>query len=109
MSGAAILGGAADIGLMLLTVAIVLTVVRIIRGPTLADRILALDLITTLGIGFVAVVAIKTGFALYIDIAIAIGLVGFLATIALARYLLHRGEPVETDDAGAARDRRGAE
>ncbi len=92
MNGAAILAVAADIGLVLLLVGIVLTVVRIVRGPTLADRILGLDLITTLGIGFVGVVAIRTGFALYVDIAIAIGLVGFLSTVALARYLFRKGE-----------------
>ena len=93
MSGAAILAFAADIGLTLLLIGIALTVVRIIRGPTLADRILGLDLLTTLGIGFVGVLAIKTGFALYVDIAISVGLVGFLSTVALARYLLRRGEP----------------
>lgn len=92
MSGADILAVAADVGLALLLVGIALTVVRIIRGPTVADRILGLDLITTLGIGFVGVMAIKTGFALYIDIAISVGLVGFLSTVALARYLLRRGE-----------------
>jgi multicomponent Na+:H+ antiporter subunit F len=92
MTPAAILGVSADIGLGLLSLAILFTVVRIVRGPTLADRILGLDLITTLGIGFVGVIAIKTGFTLYVDIAIALGIVGFLSTIALARYLLRQAE-----------------
>jgi multicomponent Na+:H+ antiporter subunit F len=92
MTGAAILNVAADIGLGLLTLGIVLTIVRIVRGPTLADRILGLDLITTLGMGFIGVIAIKTGFTLYVDIAIALGLVGFLSTVAFARYLLRQAD-----------------
>lgn len=98
MTAAAFLSVAADIGLCLLTLAIVFTVIRILRGPTLADRILGLDLITTLGIGFVGVIAIKTGFTLYVDIAIALGLVGFLSTIAFARYLLRRSEAQNRQD-----------
>lgn len=72
----------------LLTAALALALVRLIRGPTLADRILALDTMTTLGIGFVGVIAVRTGIALYLDIAVAVGLVGFLSTVALARYLM---------------------
>ena len=64
-----------------------------LRGPTLADRILALDTMTTLAIGFIAVIAIRTGITLYLDVAIAIGLVGFLSTVALARYMLQRARP----------------
>jgi multicomponent Na+:H+ antiporter subunit F len=41
-----------------------------------------------LGMGFIAAIAILTGFTLYLDIAIAIGLLGFLSTVALARYLI---------------------
>ncbi|RYE53072.1 MAG: cation:proton antiporter, partial [Hyphomicrobiales bacterium] len=67
------------------------------RGPTLPDRILALDLITTQAIGFIVLVAILTGFHLYLDIAIALGLVGFLSTVALARYVLKRAEAGGSD------------
>ena len=61
-----------------------------VRGPTLADRVLALDMLTALAIGLMALVAIRTGFTLYVDIAIALGLVGFLATVAFARFILTR-------------------
>ena len=67
------------------------SMVRVIIGPTLADRVLGLDSITVLGIGAIAVYAMRTGLYLYADIAIALGLVGFLATAAFARYLLSRG------------------
>lgn len=80
------------ITLLLLSAAFAFALWRIVRGPTLADRILALDMLAVLGIGFIATIGIMTRFYLYVDIAIALGLVGFLATIAFARFLLHRGE-----------------
>ncbi|MEL6920682.1 MAG: cation:proton antiporter [Pseudomonadota bacterium] len=80
-----------QIALVLLSVSFVLTVARVIVGPTLPDRVLALDLLVAAAIGFIAVLGIKTGFTLYIDIAIALGLVGFLATVAFARFILSRG------------------
>lgn len=92
MSGEEVLQHATTAALGILTLALLLTIVRLIRGPTLADRILALDLITTLAIGFIAAIAVRTGFSLYLDIAISIGLLGFLSTIALARYLLKQAE-----------------
>jgi multicomponent Na+:H+ antiporter subunit F len=77
----------------LLGFAMVAALVRIVRGPSLADRILGLDTITVLGIGIIGVFAFRTGLYLYADIAIALALVGFLSTVAFARYLLSRGRP----------------
>jgi multicomponent Na+:H+ antiporter subunit F len=90
MSGQGVLDIACQIGLGMLLVAMLVAVVRLIRGPRLADRILALDLITVLATGFVGIFAVLTGFALYVDIAIALALVSFLSTVALARYLMSR-------------------
>lgn len=92
MSGSMVIVWACWIGLGCLSLGLLLTIIQLIRGPTLPDRILALDLVTTLSIGFVVLVAILTGFYLYLDIAIALGLVGFLSTVALARYVLKRAE-----------------
>ena len=94
MTGAEILHHATTVALALLCLAMCLSVARIVIGPTLSDRILALDLLTTIGIGVVGVIAIRTGIALYLDIAIALGLVGFLSTVALVRYLLSRSRKV---------------
>lgn len=77
--------------LAILTLALVLTAIRVIVGPTLADRVLALDQLVAIAIGFVAVIAVKTGFELYVDIALALALAGFLATAAFARYIFLRG------------------
>ncbi len=84
-----------DISLAMLIAAFLLTIIRIVKGPTLPDRILALDMLVAVGIGFIAVIGIKTGFFLYIDVAIALGLKGFLATVAFARYVLNRGTVVD--------------
>lgn len=81
---------ATNIALVLLLAAMLMTVVRIVLGPTLADRILGLDTVTVLAIGIIGVFAIRTGLHLYVDIAVALGLVGFLSTAAFARYLLSR-------------------
>jgi multicomponent Na+:H+ antiporter subunit F len=90
MSGALALQWASQAALALLLVGMLLAVIRLMRGPNLGDRILALDMITVLATGFIGAVAVLTGFSLYIDIAIALALVGFLSTVALARYLMSR-------------------
>ena len=77
--------------LAVLTVAFLLTVVRVIRGPTLPDRILGLDTLVVVAIGFIAVFGVQTGYYLYIDVALALALVGFLATVAFARFVLEHG------------------
>ena len=92
MSGSEIIVWACWVSLGCISLGLLLAIIRLLLGPTLPDRILALDLITTLGIGFIVLVAILTGYYLYVDIAIALGLVGFLSTVALARYVLKRAE-----------------
>ena len=76
----------------MLSIAFVLVVVRIARGPSLPDRILGLDLLVMVAVGMIATFGIRSGFPVYIDIAIALGLVGFLSTVALARFVLVRGD-----------------
>ncbi|WP_425426683.1 monovalent cation/H+ antiporter complex subunit F [Acuticoccus yangtzensis] len=76
----------------MLAVAVILIIARVVIGPTLPDRILALDLLVNGGVGFIIVFGIRTGFSIYVDIAIALGLVGFLSTVALARFVHRRGD-----------------
>ena len=90
MSGPEFLHLATTISLGLLTLAFVLTIYRIAVGPSLADRVLALDMLVAVVIGYIGVIALRTGFMLYLDIAIALGLVGFLSTVAFARFILQR-------------------
>jgi multicomponent Na+:H+ antiporter subunit F len=97
MSGSEALDLATLIGLVGLGLSLLLTLARLVIGPTSADRILALDLMTVLGMGFIAVLAMRTGLYIYLDIAIALALMGFLATVAFARYLWRRSAPRRAD------------
>ena len=92
MSGSeTFLAGAVTIALALLCLAFLTTVYRVVRGPTLPDRIVALDMLVAVALGFIAVIGIRSGITLYVDVAIALGLVGFLATVSFARFVLSRG------------------
>ena len=90
MTGAELLNWSADIAIVLLLAALLLVIVRLARGPTLGDRILALDTLALLAVALIGAFTVRTGLGLYLDIAIAVALVGFLSTVALARYLLGR-------------------
>lgn len=85
----------------ILSLSFLLTVLRVVIGPGLPDRVLGLDMLVTTAIGFIVVIGIRTGYTLYLDIAIALGLVGFLATVAFARFLMSRRyeEEFVSDDA----------
>ncbi|MEG3078620.1 cation:proton antiporter [Halomonas sp. 5021] len=71
---------------------LVLTFVRVVRGPSLPDRVMALELFSTTVVGLVGVYAIQSGVASFLDAAIVIALMGFLAAIGFARFL-ERGGP----------------
>jgi multicomponent Na+:H+ antiporter subunit F len=64
--------------------------IRLIRGPSLPDRVIALDLLTTLTIGITASNAVATGITAYLDVAVILALVAFLGTVAFAYYLSWR-------------------
>jgi len=96
MSAAEIVSITTMIALVMLTIAMAISVIRVVIGPTLADRVLALDMLTVVAMGFVGAIAIRTGLTLYLDIAIGLALLGFLATVAFARYMLSRLQDQET-------------
>jgi multicomponent Na+:H+ antiporter subunit F len=64
--------------------------VRLLKGPSLPDRIVALDMMTVLIVSFCGLYAILSGDTAFIDVAIVLALVGFLATVALARFVERR-------------------
>lgn len=75
-----------ELTLVALAVGLVLGFVRLVRGPSLMDRVTALELITSLVAGIVAVYAIGTDEPALIDVAIALALVAFLGAVAFSRY-----------------------
>lgn len=90
MNGAALLNVVAPLIFAMLTVALVLAFTRLVRGPTLADRVVALDLIAVLSVGFIAMYALDNDQPVFLDAGIVLALVAFLGTVAFARYLERR-------------------
>jgi multicomponent Na+:H+ antiporter subunit F len=78
--------------LVTLGVALLIAVVRVVRGPTLPDRIVAMDLLGVLMVGLIVVLAASTQVPATLDAAIVIALIGFVGTIAYATYV-QRGRP----------------
>ena len=76
----------------ILVTALLIAFIRLVKGPTLPDRIVAMDLIGVLVIGLIVVLAASTGVRETLDAAIVIALIGFVATVAYATYV-ERGHP----------------
>lgn len=82
-----VFGAALVITVLCLIVALLLTVYRLLRGPTLADRVVALDLISMLLVVFLVVFKFVSGIDAYMYAAISLALIAFLATVAFAHYI----------------------
>lgn len=78
------------VALLVLFAGVVLAFVRLVRGPTLPDRVVALDMIGTLVIGIMAVHAVRTNQPVVLDVAVVLALILFLGTVAFAYYLEQR-------------------
>ena len=78
--------------LPVLGIALLLALLRLWRGPRMPDRVVALDLMVTLGLGIIAAYAIGTDQATLLDVALVLALISFLGTTAFAYYLQRRPE-----------------
>ncbi|WP_372719883.1 K+/H+ antiporter subunit F [Immundisolibacter sp.] len=74
----------------MLALAMVLNLWRVLRGPALPDRILALDTLYINALALLVLLGIRFGTTLYFEVALVIALLGFVGTIALARYVLRQ-------------------
>ncbi len=72
----------------------ILSMVRLVLGPTPGDRILALDTMVINALGLVVVLGIQLGVQIYFEVALLIAMLGFVSTVALARFIL-RGDIIE--------------
>jgi multicomponent Na+:H+ antiporter subunit F len=70
-----------------LLIALVLTFLRLVRGPSVNDRIAAMDLTASIVMGFVLVYSVLVKKEIYFDIAIVISLISFIGTVAISTYL----------------------
>ena len=70
-----------------LSLSLVLGMVRLVRGPSVADRVVALDLLGVLGVGLTVILAVLSGYAPLLDVGLVVAIVSFIGTVAFARYL----------------------
>ncbi len=76
----------------LLVLAFGLFGLRMVKGPTLADRVIALDGMLVAGIGILLVNAMDTGRGAFLQVAVLLALVGFISTSVIARFIEGRSE-----------------
>jgi multisubunit Na+/H+ antiporter MnhF subunit len=65
---------------------------RLLRGPTLADRTLAIDGLLVVGVSLIALRAMQTGIGSFTPVAVVFTLVGFISTAVIARFIEGQGE-----------------
>lgn len=71
----------------ILVVCLALAVIRLVRGPHILDRVLALDFMIVVGVGMLGFYAVATNQPSYLDVAIVVALLSFLGTIGFAHYV----------------------
>ena len=91
---AAVLAWGLGLAQLMLIAAMGLSAWRVVSGPRAQDRILGMDTLYVTGMLLVVVFGIRTGSGLYFEAALIIGMLGFAATVALAKFLM-RGEVIE--------------
>lgn len=89
-----VLGWGVWIAQIMLALAMLLATARIVRGPRAQDRILGIDTLYTLALLLILTFGIRTGSALFFEVALIISLLGFASTVALSKFLM-RGEVIE--------------
>lgn len=83
-----------QIGMVLISIALILTFYRLFKGPSQPDRILALDTLYINSIALLVLTGLYFGSAVYFEAALLIAVMGFVGTVALSKYLL-RGDIME--------------
>jgi len=76
--------------MVMLSLAMILILIRVWLGPGLADRVIALDILMTTGIAFIAVYAMMTAEPVFIEVSVVLALIAFLATVAFSYYMDRR-------------------
>ena len=94
------------IAFALLLVAVILSLIRLWRGPSVLDRILAFDLIATCVVGMVVLLSVAWSTAVYLEVILIVSLLGFFTTVSFV-YYLHRSKPVRPGREAPAEDLEG--
>ena len=75
-----------------LSIGLVLATIRLLRGPTLPDRVVALEVIASMTVGFIVLYSISYGVPQLIDVALVLALTSFMTAVGFARYLERGGQ-----------------
>ncbi len=75
------------ISIFIALIGVLIALVRMIKGPTAADRAVSLDVMTIISISVIVFIAFFTGREIYLDVAMIYALISFLGVVAVARYL----------------------
>ncbi len=81
----------------ILSISLILIFIRLILGPEIVDRVIALDLIITCGLGIIATYSIITDQPTYLDIAMILALIAFLGTVAFSYFLIKQKKKDQND------------
>ena len=72
---------------VLIGAAVILVIIRLLIGPTISDRIMALDTFTTITATFIAFAALLFGRPVYMDVALVYAVIGFVGTVFVAKFV----------------------
>ncbi|GAA5234174.1 K+/H+ antiporter subunit F [Verticiella sediminum] len=89
-----VLSIAIAVSLFLLALAVLCAAIRLLKGPTAQDRVVALDCLYVSGMLMLLILGIRFGHHLYFEVALLIALFGLAGSVAMAKFLL-RGEVIE--------------
>jgi len=90
----AILAGALNLAFLLVSAALLMSLLRLVIGPDKPDRILALDTLYVNAVALLVLLGVQLGNNLFFEAALLIALIGFISTVALAKFLT-RGDIIE--------------
>ena len=82
-----LLDWAVMIGFGAMSLALIMTLIRLLLGPSLPDRVAALDLLAFIAVAFIALYCVATQQEIFLDAAVALALIAFLSTLAFARLI----------------------
>lgn len=76
-----------NIAAVIMLISLVMAMIRLLLGPTTADRAVALDAMTIIALSLIGWIALMSGRVIYLDVALVYGLISFVGVVAIARYV----------------------
>ena len=76
-----------NIAAVIMLISLVMAIIRLLIGPTVGDRAVALDAMTIISLSLIGWTALSSGREIYLDVALIYGLISFVGIVAIARYM----------------------